>query len=133
MGPRGGAFVRTADGKRLRPASGGGPRIISMSPNRVKFMHMPARRTNETAILPFPRSPPATAKAAYENGVRVRALPFKHSNMNTANIGINAYRDYAEKHWPRELFARFEAGLYGINASSPSPPKKKKKSKKAAK
>jgi hypothetical protein len=66
-------------------------------------------------------------KEAYENGVRLRALPFKHQNMNTSNIGINAYMSHAKKHWPSELYSALENGLYTIPASSPERRRKKGK------
>jgi hypothetical protein len=128
VGPRGGVFVRNSDGKKLPPAWGnaGAPSYIQMPPSR--FQHIPElKHAAGTAILPLPRTPPATKKEAYENGVRLRALPFKHTNINTSNIGINAYMSHAKKHWPSELYAALENGLYTIPASLPERRRKKGK------
>jgi hypothetical protein len=129
IGPRGGVFVRNADGKKLPPAwgSAGAPAHIQMPPSR--FQYIPERSTTETAILPFPRTPPATKKEAYENGVRLRQLPFKHQNINTSKLGINAYMNYAKKHWSPELYSALENGRYTIPNTSPTPEKKTKKRK----
>jgi len=134
VGPRGGVFVRNPDGKKLPPAwgSAGAPSHIQMPPSR--FEYIPERRTTGTAILPLPRTPPATKKEAYENGVRLRALPFKHQNMNTSDIGINAYMNYAKNHWPSELYSALKNGRYTIPNTSPSPtPEKKRKKRKSKK
>lgn len=127
VGPRGGVFVRNSDGKKLPPAwgSAGAPSYIQMPPSR--FQHIPElKHAAGTAILPLPRTPPATKKEAYENGVRLRALPFKHKNINTSDIGINAYMSYAKKHWPSELYSALENGLYTIPESLPEPERRKK-------
>ena len=133
VGPRGGVFVRNPDGKKLPPAwgSAGAPSHLQMPPSR--FEHIPElKHTAGTSILPLPRTPPATKKAAYENGVRLRQLPFKHQNINTSNLGINAYMNYAKKHWPSELYSALENGRYTIPNVSPEK-RKFKKSKKSKK
>jgi hypothetical protein len=120
VGPRGGVFVRDAAGKKLPPAwgSAGAPSYIQRPPSR--FEHIPElQHTTGTSILPLPRTPPATVKEAYENGVRLRALPFKHPNMNTSNLGINAYMNHARKHWPSELYSALKNGRYTIPNVSP--------------
>jgi hypothetical protein len=127
VGPRGGVFVRDAAGKKLPPAwgSAGAPSHTQMPPSR--FEHIPElKHTAGTSILPLPRTPPATVKEAYENGVRLRALPFKHPNMNTSNIGINAYMNHAKKHWPSELYSALKNGRYTIPNVSPEKRKTKK-------
>lgn len=127
VGPRGGVFVRNSDGKKLPPAwgSAGAPSYIQMPPSR--FQHIPElKHAAGTAILPLPRTPPATVKEAYENGARLRQLPFKHQNMNTSDIGINAYMNYAKKHWPSGLYSALENGLYTHPESVPEKRKTKK-------
>ena len=130
VGPRGGVFVRNPDGKKLPPAwgSAGAPSHIQMPPSRFEYIPE-LKHTTGTAILPLPRNPPATKKEAYENGVRLRALPFKHPNMNTSDIGINAYMNHAKKHWPSELYSALKNGRYTIPNTSPTPEKKRKKKK----
>lgn len=127
VGPRGGVFVRNADGKKLPPAwgSAGAPSHIQFPKSRFEYIPE-LKHASGTAILPLPRTPPATKKEAYENGVRLRALPFKHQNINTSNIGINAYVNYAKKHWPSELYSALENGLYTIPESLPEKRKTKK-------
>jgi hypothetical protein len=128
VGPRGGVFVRSADGKKLPPAwgSAGAPSHMQMPPSRFEYIPE-LKHTAGTAILPLPRTPPATVKEAYENGVRLRELPFKHPNMNTSNLGINAYMNHAKKHWPSELYSALKNGRYTIPAVSPERRRKKGK------
>ena len=126
IGPRGGVFVRNPDGKKLPPAwgSAGAPAHIKMPASRFEYIPE-LKHTTGTVILPLPRTPPATKKEAYENGVRLRALPFKYQNINTSTIGIHAYMNYAKKHWPPELYAALENGRYTIPNTSPTPEKKR--------
>lgn len=128
VGPRGGMFVRGAAGKKLAPAYGsaGPPSTVQMPPSR--FEYIPGlKHTAGTAMLPLPRTIPTTVKEAYENGVRLRALPFKHPTMNTSNLGINAYMNYAKKHYPSELYSALKNGRYTIPNVSPERRRKKEK------